>query len=204
MTVNLGPKHIHATEATTEITKNDRFSFVLVIVTVVIMVALGLLIKQQSAAGTWSFSDTESGIEAQYPVGWLVEEGSTYVARIRDPKSRPFKTQFVLTVVPAGGQTAIRNVLDSLTLQRSVDLPAYRVLNVEELDQGGFTVTQMNFVYVETDANPFIERLPVVIRGIDRVILDGNRAIIASYMADEATFESQLIVFERFVASLRY
>lgn len=198
------PKHVHVTEASSEITKNDRFSFVLVIATFVVMVSVGLLIKQQSAAGTWSFSDTESGIEAQYPVGWLVEEGSTTVARIRDPKARPFKTQFVLTVVPAGGQTAIRNVLDTLTLQRSIDLPAYRVLQVENFDQGGFTVTQMDFVYVQTDPNPFIERLPVVVRGMDRVILDGNRAIIASYMADEATFDAQLITFERFVASLRY
>jgi hypothetical protein len=204
MTTHAGPKHIHVTEAASEITKNDRFSFVLVIVTFVVMFTIGLLMKQQSAAGTWPFSDTESGIEAEYPVGWLVEEGTTYVARIRDPKSRPFKTQLMLTVVPAGGQTAIRNVLDSLTLQRSVDLPAYRVIQVQEFDEGGFTVTQMDFVYVQTDPNPFIERLPVVVRGIDRIILDGNRAIIASYMADESTFETQLTTFERFVASLRY
>lgn len=204
MTVAAGPKHVHVTEAASEITKNDRFSFVLVLFTFLIMISIGMVIKQQSSLGTWPYVDTESGIEAQYPVGWLVEEGTTYVARIRDPKARPFKTQFMLTVVPTGGQTAIRNVLDSLTLQRSVDLPAYRVLQVQEIQQEGLTVTQMDFVYVQTDPNPFIERLPVVVRGIDRVIIDGNRAIIASYMADETTFESQLIVFERFVSSLRY
>jgi hypothetical protein len=62
----------------------------------------------------------------------------------------------------------------------------------------------MEFVFVETDPNPFIERLPVVVRGLDRVVLDGNRAVIVTYMAEEASFSENFLAFERFVASLRY
>jgi hypothetical protein len=169
-----------------------------------VALALGLLLRQTSQGTTWSYQNAEAGIEAQYPAGWLADEAGTYLARIRDPKARPFKTQYLLTVVPAGGQTSVRNVLDSLTLQRSVTLPAYRVISVEQTQQGEQLVTRMEFVFVDADPNPFIERLPVVVHGIDRIVLDGNRAIIATYMAENTTFDANREGFERFVASLRY
>jgi hypothetical protein len=203
-TAPIAEPQVQAQPSATDVTKNDRFAAVLVIAAVVMMVLCGLVIKGQSASDTWTFTNKEAGIDASYPAGWLVDQGPLYVARIRNPKARPYKTQFMLTVVPAGGETSVRNVLDSLTLQRSVDLPAYRVLDVEQFESGGAPVTQMNFVYVETDPNPFIERLPVVVRGVDRVVLDGNRAIIISYMAEQSVFESGLPAFERFIASLRY
>lgn len=191
-------------EAASDLTKNDRFSAVLVVIVFAIALALGLLIQRQSIGETWAYINQEAGIESAYPAGWLTDEEGSYVVRIRDPKARPYKTQYQITVVPAGGQTSVRNVLDNLTLQRSVSLPAYRVLSVEERNTGTESVTQMEFVFVETDPNPFIERLPVVVRGLDRVVLDGNRAVIVTYMAEEAGFSENLLAFERFVASLRY
>jgi hypothetical protein len=192
------------TTLTGDTTKNDRFSSVLVVIVAAVAITLGLLLRQTSQGTTWSYENAEAGIEAQYPAGWLADEDGSYLARIRDPKARPFKTQYLLTVVPAGGQTSIRNVLDSLTLQRSVTLPAYRVISVEQIEQGEQVITRMEFVFVDSDPNPFIERLPVVVHGIDRIVLDGNRAIIATFMAENTTFEVNLEGFDRFVASLRY
>lgn len=200
--------HVHTwedqlEEAASDLTKNDRFSAVLVVIVFAAAIGLGLLLRQQSMGETWPYISQEAGIEGTYPAGWLTDEEGSYVVRIRDPKARPYKTQYQITVVPAGGQTSIRNVLDNLTLQRSVSLPAYRVLSVEE-GGGAEAVTQMEFVFVQTDPNPFIERLPVVVRGLDRVVLDGNRAVIVTYMAEEASYFANLAGFERFVASLRY
>ena len=107
---------------TSTITKNDRFSSLLVVLITIGAIILGLFIKQQTVNETWEYVSRESGIEAFYPSGWLIDESGGYVVRIRDPKARPFKTQFMITIVPAGGSASVRNVLDNLTLQRAADL----------------------------------------------------------------------------------
>lgn len=186
------------------ITRNDRFSAILVVMITAAALGLGLIIKQSSSTDTWPYESRETGIAANYPAGWLADESGNYAVRVRDPKARPFKTQYVITVVPMGGQTSIRNVLDGLTLQRSIDLPAYRVLDIEEIKTGGITLTQMNFAFVDADPSPFIQRLPIAVLGTDILILDGNRTIIVTYMSDKETFEANRPSFERFFSSLRY
>ena len=96
------------------------------------------------------------------------------------------------------------NVLDGLSLQRSSDLPAYRVLSIENTSVGGTQFTRLNFAFVDSDANPFVQRIPVVVRGMDILIRDGDRVIVATYMAEEAVFDENLPSFQRFLNSLRY
>lgn len=187
------------------LTRTDRLSAILVVLMAAVAVTLGLILQQRASARTWTYVSQEAGIEATYPAGWLIdEEDASYIARLRDPAARPFKTQYRIATAPAGGQTSIRNVLDSLTVQRSTDLAAYRVLSVASVDIGGATYTQMNFAFVEADPNPFVQRLPIVVLGRDIVIRDGDRVIVVTYMAEETRFDEGLDGFERFFASLRY
>ncbi|MBN1427846.1 MAG: hypothetical protein JXB07_05630 [Anaerolineae bacterium] len=186
------------------LTKNDRFSAILVALLTVAALGLGLITKQRSSTDTWPYESREAGISINYPTGWLTDERGDYVVRMRDPKARPFKTQYIITIVPMGGQTSTRNVLDGLTLQRSADLSAYRVLNVQEMTVSGVKSTKMSFAFVDADPNPFIQRLPVAVMGIDFLILDENRAIIVTFMSDKQMFEENLPTFERFMSSLRY
>ena len=185
-------------------TRNDRFSVILVMMLMTAAIGFGLLLKQQNSARTIRYESRTAGIAAQYPAGWLLDERGNYVARMRDPRSRPFKTTFTISAVPAGGQTTTRNILDGLTIQRSADLAAYRVLSIEDFTRGSTKYTQLSFAYVDADPNPFIQRLPVVILGIDVVIPNGSRSIIVTYMADQASFEKERPVFDQFFASIRY
>jgi hypothetical protein len=95
-------------------------------------------------------------------------------------------------------------VLDALTIQRSADLAAYRVLSIEDTVRGTVTITQLNFAYVDADPNPFIQRLPVVILGLDIVIPNGAQSIVVTYMASQDSFDAGRPTFDRFLASLRY
>lgn len=200
---SLGLSDISA-EHLPDFTRADRFGAILVIALAAVVLIAGVVLRQQSLGQTWRYENREIGIEAQYPANWLVDEGHGYAARFRDPLARPFKTQYQIEIVPAGGQTSIRNVLDGLTIQRSAAFSAYHVLSVEEVPVGGAMLTEMRFTLVDADPNPFTQRLPVVVRGIDIVIRDGDRAIVATYMAAEGIFEANRASFERFLASLRY
>ncbi len=187
-----------------DITQNDRLSALLVFMMLIGSLTFGFLLRQQDTNEIWSYISREAGVEAYYPAGWLTDEQGAYVARIRDPKARPFKTQYVVTAFPYGPESSVRNVLDSVTIQRANDLSAYRVLSIQQISYGGVMLTQMDFAYVDADPNPFIQRLPVVVQGRDIVIIDGNRAIVVTFMSEQATFDENLPAFEQFLLSLRY
>ena len=186
------------------LTRNDRLSAILVVLLTLAAVALGIVLRQRASGQEWTYISRAAGIEATYPAGWLTDEGEDYVVRMRDPKARPFKTQYQIATVPAGGETSIRNVLDGLTIQRSTDLAAYRVLSVQDITVGEMTFTRMNFSFVDADPNPFIQRLPTVVLGTDIFIRDGDRVVVVTYMADEDTFDEGYDSFERFLNTLRY
>jgi hypothetical protein len=191
--------HTHA------VSRNDRIASILVVLMITLALMFGLGIRQRELGRTVSHVDREAGIEMRYPAGWLLDSADpAYTLRVSDPNARPFKTLYQITIVPASGQTTVRNVLDTLTLQRSSELSAYRVLDVGQQSLGGQDLIRMNFVFVETDPNPFIQRLPVVVLGTDVVLIDAERAIVVTYMAKQDTFERGLPGFERFLASLRY
>lgn len=188
----------------TDFTRNDRFSVILVLMLTTLAIGFGLILQQQTSSRTIRYESRTAGISAQYPSGWLLDERGNYVARVRDPRARPFKTQFTIATVPSGGQTTTRNILDSITIQRSADLAAYRVLSIEEFTRGSTHYTELHFAYVDADPNPFIQRLPVVILGLDIVIPNGSRSIVVTYMAAQDSFDTQRTVFDNFFASIRY
>jgi len=190
--------------ANADSTRNDRFSSFLVIAITVASIGLGSGILQSSRNQTWPYENRESGIEGRYPAQWLVDERGDYIAQIRDPRARPFKTEYVLRSIPLSEDSTIRNVLDNLTLQRSTTLPGYRVLDISERNLGDKRITEMYFVSVSTDTNPYVERLPIVVLGLDRVIQDGNRAIVVTFLSDQESFDSNLPEFDQFMASLRF
>lgn len=188
--------------ASGSVTRNDRYASLLAVMMTLVFIWLGFILHQQQATTTWPFVDRTAGIQAQYPAGWLINTASDdYVMRVENPDARPFKTAYVVRVVPASGATSVRNVLDNLTLQRSSELAAYRVLSIQEAPG---QLVRMDFAFVDTDPNPFLQRLPVVIRGTDFVVLDENRAIVVTLLADETIYASELVAFQRFFASLSF
>ena len=185
-------------------TRNDRLGLVVVSALTIIAMGAGLLIKEQSTNDTWLFESRSAGVVARYPAGWIVDEGSGAVARISDPRSRPFKTQYSISSFPFSGQTSIRNILDGITLQRSSDLAGYRVLEVFDAFVLGRNITRMRFAFVVADPNPFIQQIPVVVLGEDTVIVDGNRALVITYENFEQRFDADRASYDRFYASIRY
>jgi len=200
----MSSEKFRTTQNTSLLTRNDRISPLLVTLMATLAISFGFLLKQRTTADTWLFESRTSGISARYPAGWLVDERGTYVVRIRDPLARPFKTQYFISVFPFATQSSVRTILDSLTLQRSSDLAAYRVLVVEDQTNLGTKTTRMTFSFVDSDPNPFVQRLPVVVLGEDIVILDRNRAVVATFMTDKDSYDTDRPAFTQFLASLRY
>jgi hypothetical protein len=156
-------------------------------------------------ADTVPYEDPAAGLAVRRPAGWLLDAQGDYVFRLQDPAARPFKTALQVSVVTIGPDATGRNVLDSLTLKRSASLSGYRVLSVADpVPTLHGSAAEMRYAYVASEADPFLETLPVVVLGMDVVYLKGDQAIVATYLADVDQFEKQYFRFEQFLASLQF
>lgn len=183
------------------VSRYDRYASILIVAVTVVMLLLGLALRRSQVNSSVPFVDRAAGIQTRYPAGWLLDTEGDYVMRVRDPAARPFKTMYAINVLPASPETSVRNVLDTLSLQRSSELAAYRVLSMQ--DAPG-QVARMDFAFVDTDPNPFLQRLPVPILGTDFVILESNRAVVITLMASEDLYTRELPRFQRFFAALSF
>jgi hypothetical protein len=94
-------------------------------------------------------------------------------------------------------------VLDALALERAGQVVAYRTLGTDQVLVGGETATRRDFTYVHVDHNPYVDRLPVVVRGTDLALRDGGRIIVVTFLASVDDFDAHYRYFRTFAESLR-
>ncbi|MBN2470736.1 MAG: hypothetical protein JXN59_08440 [Anaerolineae bacterium] len=185
--------------------RTQRWAQLLAIVTLFVGVGTGLILKDQALSSTVAFRDLAAGILARYPEKWLLDTGGDYVLRVRDPAAGRFLTTLQVSVTSIGQDAEARNVLDTLTLQRAQTLAAFRTLrSVPFALPDGETATRFEYVYVATDANPFLEPIPVVVRGVDIVSIKRGQAIIVTFRVEADRFDDEVWRLDQFLASLEF
>lgn len=176
-------------------------------VAVIIITLLALL------AGWWYMGSVErralpfeaGGIQVSVPAGWIQSEpGGDILVQARERASTGFQTEYTIAQTPLTADGGLNDVVSLLTIQYGQDLTAFRVLNQQSVTLDGREAYQVSYAYVESDPNISHADLPVVVRGLDYIFLDGDRAVIASYHASESEFQGGLAAFLRFLHSIQF
>ncbi|MBN1966949.1 MAG: hypothetical protein JW910_20015 [Anaerolineae bacterium] len=188
------------------LTRAQRFAQFFTLLVAVLGLALGFLLKSQVLGATQSFRDLAAGVQAQYPANWLLDSGDEYVFRVRDPLSSGFPTTFQVSVISIGDDAAARNIVDNQSLERARTLAAYRVLPPDPtfVLPDGSAATWLEYFYVDTESNPFLETSPSVVHGVDVVAIERGQAIIITFRVEATRFDEELSRFEQFLAALDF
>ena len=188
-----------------DLTLRQRWANVFTILVCILMMLLGLNLRNQTLTATTFYESPQAGISAQYPQNWLIDTDGSYVFRVRDMSRTGFKTTFLVTVQPVDAEAQERNLADRLSLDRIVDFTDYRVQPLEMYDfPDGRDAQALNYTYVATDASPFLQSVPTVVRGLDILTISGGQAIIITFRADADNFEEELPRFEQFLRQLEF
>jgi hypothetical protein len=124
---------------------------------------------------------------------------------VQDTQRLGFNTTIRIQVVPFASGMSSRNVIDTLTLERRITLPFYKILSISERPlQTDETTTVVEYTYVADLDDPFLQLVPSVVVGEDVVIVRRNQAILVSFAADADTYEQDYQVFQRFLETLDY
>lgn len=189
---------------TKAIQRRDRWADWVVVALVAVALLLGWVLKESVLSRTVPFNTGEAGISGRRPEGWITESGDDPLLRARDPRGGAFDTVLELRSQPLGEGAETGQALDDLRWERATRLTAYQTLGAREVLVGREALPQRTFTYVHEDTNPYTENLPVVVRGVDVALRDGDRAIVVTYLAGAEDFDADYRYFRAFLRSLEY
>ncbi len=186
--------------------QRQRWSNIFTILYAGLALFLALQIKNATESATVIYADPQVGITAQYPQNWLIDTGGDSVLRVRNVSADGFKTSIQVQVLPVNVEITERNLIDDLILSRSQTLASFDVLAREGITLGEDErpATAMTFTYVDSEQNPFLESLPIVVEGMDVISTQGGQALIVTFLSDASTFQANLPTFQRFLNDLDF
>jgi hypothetical protein len=189
---------------TPALTFTQRWNTYLAIALAGAVLFIGITMRNKALNATQTFEDLEAGIRAQVPNGWLVSaQTDEYVFRAEDPNALPFKTLLQVSVMTVGQGATPNTVLDLLTIGRSIRFATYIELSrSDDTLRDGSKAKRMKYAYVEFERNPFLQSLPVVVEGVDVVVLRGSQAVIITYREERNSFDEHLYRFENMLRTL--
>jgi hypothetical protein len=132
------------------------------------------------------------------------ETGDDPLLQARDPLGGEFDPVLALRSRPLAAEVEAVMALDALALERAQRTAAYQSLDTVQVLVDGKVATKRTFAYVHTDTNPYVDRLPVVVRGSDLALRDGGRVVIVTLLSDADDFEAYQRHFQTFAKSLEF
>lgn len=189
-----------------ELTFRQRWSHYLAFIFAGLGLLIGLNLRQSTLNVTTQYINPQAGISAEYPQNWLLEEGGTdFIFRVSDTAAPGHNTSIQVAVRPVSAETSARNIFDSLTLARAQTLAKYEVISEEPFVLPDETTTSaMTYVFVDSPSNPFLQSIPVVVEGIDILIIKRGQAIIITFLSSADSFEQDLPLLQEFLRNLEF
>jgi len=184
-------------------TFTQRWNSYLAIAMAAAVLLVGITLRDNTLNATQTFENLEAGVRAQVPRGWLLDtQSSEYVFRAEDPDALPFKTVLQVSVLPVGPDATPNLVLDILNMQRAPRFSTYREISRTDQTLRGEPAKRMTYAYTQDERNPFQATLPVVVQGVDVVVLRRGQAVIITYREERSAFEDHLYRFENLLRTV--
>ncbi len=189
-----------------QLTFRQRWNHYLLIFTAIISLAAAGFLRDSALNAVSTYVNATAGITAKYPRNWLIDTNGDYVFRVQDISRVGFKTTIQVSVQAVSANTSTRNIVDALTLNRSQLLAAYRAqpTNNDFVLPDGTIAAAVNYTYAAINTDPFLETVPVVVRGIDILTIKRGQAVIISFISDSNNYKDDYATFDRFLSTLEF
>jgi hypothetical protein len=197
---------VEITNITGELTPRQLWGHNLVVILSVLMFFVGVNLRDSTLNATRSYTNLEAGIRAEYPENWLIDTSGDYVFRVRDVSQIGYSTTIQISVRPVGADTPPRYLFDALTLNRSQTLASYSVLasGLSYVLPDETVANAMEYTFVASGNNPFLQSVPIVVRGMDILTIRRGQAIIITFLSASNSYDQNYTVFQRFISSLEF
>src|SRR5258708_16708440 len=195
-----------------ELNFRQRWASYLTILAALLGLGGGLLLRNKNWDATNRYENQTVGIIARYPANWLLQESleptkADFVFRVQDPASIPFKTTLQVSLLIVGPGAHPADIPDLLNMTRASSFSAYRPLEIAQITlPDGTSGIQMHYAYVSSEANQFLQSVPIVVEALDVIAVkkNSNQAVVITFQSDSQFFEQNRHYFDSFLKSLQF
>lgn len=189
------------------LTRNQRLGHFFTLFFSAVGLLIGLNVRDSLLYETVEYFDPAAGIRIQYPVGWLIDTNAEdYLFRAQDVSHIGYRTTLQIATIPVSSDMTARNVFENLSNRRSVRQSNYRrlVMQLDYVLPNGETASLMEYRFVDDETNPFQQSFPDIVYGRDILVIRRGQGILITFLADVTTYQSDLLIFDRFLSSLAF
>lgn len=178
----------------------------LVWVMLAVLLAIGLIARTVIVNRSTTFND--GGVTVNYPADWtpIATDAPGAVLSVGEAFGNLFPARFTVEQMPVADVSSSAQSLGDLALKWSDDqadnLPGYRVLSIEPAQVRGRDAVRVDYAYVAEPVFAAADTVPVVARGVDVLIRNGDTMTVARMVADSDAFDGLRGTWDRILGSL--
>jgi hypothetical protein len=175
-------------------------------VALAVMLGIGSALIGAVEARTISLADPQGSLRVQYPAGWIATPGAPGLLDVQDPLSgAAVPTRLIVTrETRAAGQT-LSQIAGETVLNRTQQFAMYRVLRQRDVRVGGKNALAIDYAFVADPHEAVLsaQRLPVVMRGTEVVVLADGVVYFIDIRATAALFDRERSTIRRILRGIQ-
>lgn len=172
-----------------------------------VLLIAGWALKGSVEGRTEVFADPAGPLRVRYPAGWLAAPGSAALLDVRDPLSGgTVPTSLTITKEPRVQDQSLDRIARDGILLRAKQLDLYRVLSADPIKVAGKDAIEVFYAFVADPRGAVLEleRIPVVVRGVELVVAAGPTVYRIDVRADNAAFGALRPTVDRLFNGIRF
>ena len=166
----------------------------------------GIGLKGWVVGKTTTFTTKDSTLSLRYPAAWASQAIKGKLLSIRDLQSEgTFKTTFSVeaTELDPAAVEPVQEFVGPFTEDKGQALNGYRTLEISDTEVDGLDAVRISYAYVdEPVASPFQRSLPVVVQGVDVLVIHGSKLYVLTFSAPATSFSQQAETMESILDSV--
>jgi len=166
----------------------------------------GIGLKGWVVGKTTAFTTKDSTLSLRYPAAWASQAIKGKLLSVRDLQSEGvFKTTFSVeaTELDPAAVGPVQELVEPFTEDKGQALSGYRILEISDSEVDGLDAIRISYAYVDEPVeSPFQRSVPVVVQGVDVLVIHGSRLYILTFSAPATSFSQQAETMESILDSV--
>jgi hypothetical protein len=174
----------------------------------VLALIAGLGLKSWAQSRATLSADLDPHLSLSYPAMWTEQMEKGTLLSIRDLRSEgTFKVAFSVAArelePPAAGP--VQDQVEPYIQERGEGLTAFRILKIGETTVDGLAAVEISYAYVDDSTwSPLQASLPVVVQGVDTLVVRGTQLYVFSFAAPATSFSEQAETLDAILSSVQF
>jgi len=163
-------------------------------------------LKSWAEGRTTAFTTLDATLSLRYPASWASQVKKGTLLSVRDLQSEgTFKSTFAAEAMeldPAAIKP-VQDLVELFTEEKGQAVSAYRILETSDTQVDGQDAVRISYAYVDEPVeSPFQTALPVVVQGVDVLVIHGSKLYAFTFSAPATTFSQQAEIMESILDSV--